>query len=121
MNYVELANRILSEHRISSPRNTTKTTETTEPLEAVLKGHSLELWSNSQGKLFLVADEEDVKAVMDRYGARRGEVYTAAEVRRIVTVTDPAAVAEIHEYKRRFEGKIRHLVDFRADLDKEQP
>ncbi len=44
---------------------------------------------------------------MKRFEARRGEIYTAVEVQRIVVVDDPEVVAEIHEWKRRFDGVIR--------------
>lgn len=81
-------------------------TPTVGSLEAALKGRSIELWSDAAGRLFLVADDEDVTAVTERYGARRGEVYTAGEMRRIVAVNDPKVVAEIHEWKRRFNGKV---------------
>jgi hypothetical protein len=80
-----------------------------EPLEAVLKGQTVELWSDSAERLFLVADEEDSTTAMDRYGARRGEVYTAAEAQRIVTVADPRVVREIHAWKRRFDGTVREF------------
>ena len=55
----------------------------------------------------LVADEEDSRLTMKRFEARRGEIYTAVEVQRIVVVDDPEVVAEIHEWKRRFDGVIR--------------
>jgi hypothetical protein len=84
----------------------TKQTES-EALERVLKGRAVELWSDSAGRLFLVTDEEDARLVMERFGAGRGEIYTVAEAQRIVGVNDPAMVAEIHEWKRRFEGAVR--------------
>ena len=80
-----------------------------ERLEAVLKGRTIELWSDAAGGLFLVADETDAKAAIDCHGARRGDVYTAAEARRIVAVGDPTVVAEIHEWKRRFDGVVREI------------
>ena len=75
---------------------------------STLTGQVVELWSTIAGRLFLVADEEDANGAMEYFGARRGEIYTAAEVQRIVVVNDPAVVAEIHEWKRRFNGTIRH-------------
>jgi len=81
-------------------------TETTESLEAVLKGQAIELWSTAAGSLFLVADQEDARLAMERFGTRRGEVYTAAEVRCIVAVADPAVVAEIHKWKREFDAVV---------------
>jgi hypothetical protein len=72
-------------------------------LESVLKGSAIELWSTAAGRLFLVADEAD---------ANRGETYTAAEAWRVVQVADPATVAEIHRWKRLFDGKVS---DFRRE------
>ena len=74
-----------------------------EPLEDVLKGLAIELWSDAAGCLFIVADEDDVR----RLGEPRGTVYTAAEMRRVVQIGDPATVLEIHEWKRRFNGRVR--------------
>lgn len=79
----------------------------TKPLEDVLRGRSIELWSTAAGRLFLVADEHDARLASERFGARRGEIYTVAEARRIVSVDDPSAVAEIHDWKRWFDGAIR--------------
>jgi hypothetical protein len=82
-----------------------------EPLENVLKGQAVELWSDSVGRLFIVADQEDAQAAMERFGARRGEIYTAAEARRIIAVKDPAVVAEIHDWKQRFDGVVGEFRD----------
>ena len=86
----------------------------TELLESLLKDRAIELWSDSAGRLFLVADEADARQAMERLGARRGEIYTAAEARRIVAVKDPEVVAEIHDWKQRFDGVVR---GFRAGDD----
>jgi len=80
-----------------------------ELLEAVLKGQAIELWSTAAGRLFLVADEADARQTMKRFGTRRGEIYTAAEARRIIAVKDPAVVAEIHDWKQRFEGVVQNF------------
>lgn len=80
-----------------------------EPAESVLKDRAIELWSTAAGRLFLVADEEDARRAKERFGARRGEIYTAVEARRIVAVGDPKVVAEIHDWKRRFDGIVREL------------
>jgi hypothetical protein len=81
-----------------------------EPLESFLKNRAIELWSTAAGRLFLVADEEDGRRTMERLGSRRGEIYTAVEARRIIAVKDAAVVAEIDQWKRRFDGAVR---DFR--------
>ena len=75
-------------------------------LEAVLKGFAVELWSDRSGRLFIVADEEDANRLMAD-GVGRGEIYTAAEARQVVQISDPGTVAEVHEWKRRFDGVIR--------------
>jgi hypothetical protein len=72
-------------------------------LEAVLRGRAIELWSDSAGGLFIVADEEDARLLSEP----RGNVYTAAELRRVVQIGDPAIVLEIHEWKRMFDGRVR--------------
>lgn len=74
-----------------------------ESLESVLKGQAVELWSTESGRLFIVADDKDAVAL----GEPRGIVYTAAEVRRIVRISDPVIIREIHEWKRQFNGCIR--------------
>ena len=74
-----------------------------EPLEGVLKGLAIELWSDRAGCLFIVADEDDAR----RLGEPRGTVYTAAELRRVVQIDDPATVLEIHEWKRTFDARLR--------------
>ena len=73
-------------------------------LESLLKGKAVELWSTSSGRLFIVADDEDAALVEQP----RGIVHTAAEVRRVVRIGDPAIVREIHEWKRQFNGCIRY-------------
>jgi hypothetical protein len=72
-------------------------------LESVLRGVAIELWSDAAGRLFIVADEGDAQ----RLGQPRGTVYTAAEMRRVVQIADPAIVLEIHEWKRTFNGRLR--------------
>ena len=73
-------------------------------LEDVLKGQAIELWSDALGERFwLVADDADAA----RLGEPRGTIYTAAEARRVVQIGDPATVAEVHAWKRKFEGVIR--------------
>jgi hypothetical protein len=81
--------------------------EETKKLEDVLKGRAVELWSTSTGTFYLVLDEDDAQQAMKRFGASRGEIYTVVEARRIVAVNDPVTVAEIHEWKRRFDGVVR--------------
>lgn len=77
-----------------------------ESLEAVLSGHAVELWSDSVGRLFMVADEADARRLLATSDAQRGEVYTADEVRRVCSIKDSAVVREIHNYKRMFNGIV---------------
>jgi hypothetical protein len=78
-----------------------------ETLEAVLAGKAVELWSDVNGRLFIVADEADAQFLMKSdTQVMRGEVYTAAELRRIIKIADPIAVAEVHRFKREFNSGI---------------
>jgi hypothetical protein len=79
------------------------------PLESSLRGRAIELWCDSAGKLFLVADEEDARRAMERFGVQRGQIYTAMEARRIIAVNDSAVVAEIHDWKQRFDSVVREV------------
>ncbi len=92
----ELAKTVLAEMQ-------TTPTEQSDSLESVLKGLAIELWSDAAGCLFIVADEDDAR----RLGEPRGTVYTAAEMRRVVQIGDPATVLEIHEWKRTFDARVR--------------
>ena len=92
--YLSIARRALE--RPKEPRQS-------EPLEDVLKGLAIELWSDAAGRLFIVADEDDAR----RLGEPRGTVYTATEMRRVAQIGDPATVLEIHEWKRVFNGRVR--------------
>jgi hypothetical protein len=103
VSYLDIARQVMRERQAPEPDQAVS-------LEAVLKGRSIELWSTAAGGLFLVADEEDAHLAIERFGARRGEIYSAAEARRIVAVKDPAIVAEIHDWKRRFDGVVRDFL-----------
>jgi hypothetical protein len=96
--YLKIAREIMRE------RQTAPTPEAAEPLEAVLKGQALELWSDALGERFwFVADEDDAVLL----GESRGNIYTAAEGRFVVQIADPGVVAEVHRWKRQFNGTIR--------------
>jgi hypothetical protein len=82
-----------------------------ERLDRILKGCAVELWSTTSGRLFLVADEADARQTMERFGPRRGEIYTAAEVQRIIAVDDAAVVTEIHDWKRGFDAVVQEFRD----------
>lgn len=78
--------------------------ETQKSREMVLKGRAFELWENALSEhLWLVADE----TAAARLPKPRGTVYTAAEARRIIALT--VVVAEIHEWKRRFDGVVKAI------------
>jgi hypothetical protein len=79
--------------------------ETSEirPLEEALKGRAVELYLADGDRLFIVADEADAA----KLGEPRGNVYTAAEVRRVIQIDDPGVVAEVHHWKRKFNATVR--------------
>jgi hypothetical protein len=110
-NYVEIARRVIQERAVKGETTMPMQPKYKRPesLESVLQGKAIELWSTAAGRLFLVASEEDARQAMERFGALRGEIYTAAEVRRIIGVNDPSVVAEIHDWKRRFDGAVRDV------------
>ncbi len=95
--YLKIARKVMRE-RQTAPRP-----ESGKPLEAVLKGQALELWSDVLAERFwLVADEDDAVLI----GEPRGTIYTAAEARRIVQIADPSVVAEVHRWKQQFNAKL---------------
>ena len=94
--YLRIARRALE--RPTEPRQSGS-------LADVVKGLAVELWSDVAGSLFIVADEEDAR----RLSEPRGTVYTAAELRRVVGIGDPAIVREIHEWKRALNGNVREV------------
>lgn len=104
VSYLDIARQVMGERQAPEPDQAVS-------LEAVLKRRAIELWSTAAGGLFLVADEEDARLAIERLGARRGEIYTAAESRRIIAVKDPALVAEIRDWKQRFDGVVREFRD----------
>ena len=96
--YLKIAREVMREREgLPSP-------ESAQPLEAVLRGQALELWSDALGERFwLVADEDDAVLL----GEPRGSIYTAAEARRVVQIADPSVVAEVHRWKREFNATVR--------------
>lgn len=76
-------------------------------LDSVLRDLVIELCSAENGRLFLVADDIAASRVLAQLGTRRGEIYIASEIRRINAMQDPALVAEVHKWKRRFDGTVR--------------
>jgi len=96
--YLRIAREVLRE------RQATPTPAATEPLDVVLQGRVLELWSDLLGERFwLVADENDAT----RLGEPRGSIYTAQEALRIIQIKDPSVVAEVHRWKRMFNATVR--------------
>ena len=84
------------------------------PLEEILKGHALEFYLADGELLFIVADEEDAAKLWEP----RGTIYTAAEVRHIIQVTDPSTVAEVHRWKRELNATV---LDFETPSDRRRP
>lgn len=73
-----------------------------ESLEAVLKGQAVELYLADGDRLFIVADEEDARLLVES----RGAIYTSAEVRLVIQIGDPSTVAEVHRWKRQFDATL---------------
>ena len=95
--YLDIARGIMRE------RQRTSRLDSSGPLEAALKGHALELWSDTFGERFwLVADEDDATVL----GEPRGTVYTAEEARKVVRIADPFVVAEVYRWKRTFNATV---------------
>ena len=70
-----------------------------------LKGQAVELWRDGE-RFFLVTDDEDARIAADRLGARRGEVWTGAEVEQVARLEDQAARDLVQRFKRDFEGHV---------------
>lgn len=111
MTYVEIARRVIQARAVPHLIPQPVIDKLTEPVEEALGGRTVELWSTAAGRLFLVADESDAVQAVERFGPHRGEIYTMAEARRIVAVKDPAVVAEIRDWKKRFDGVVREIAD----------
>ena len=109
--YLKIARQVMRD-RERPPRQLARESErqrpevSRTPLETVLNGRAVELWSTVAGTFFLVADEDDARQAFELFGAARGYVYTAAEARRIIAVNEPTVVAEIHEWKREFNARV---------------
>jgi hypothetical protein len=95
VSYLDIARRVMRERQEPEPDQAVS-------LEEVFKGVVVELYLVDGDRLFIVADEEDAVTL----NQPRGQVYTAAEARRIIAVNDPAVVAEIHEWKREFNARL---------------
>jgi hypothetical protein len=70
-----------------------------------LKGQAVELWREGH-RYFVVADEADAQETMRRLGARRGEVWTGAEIELVASIPDQASRDEIEAFKRQLDGCI---------------
>lgn len=98
--YLDIARRVMTEPQPPEPDQAVS-------LEAMLKGNAVGLSLVDGDRLFIVADEQDAATLKKP----RGQVYTAAEARRVIAVNDPEAVAEIHKWKRQFGGVVREFRD----------
>ena len=63
----------------------------------------MELWRDGR-RFFLVADEQDAKEAMQRFGAHRGEVWTGAELELVASIPDQAMRDELESFKRQLGG-----------------
>lgn len=77
---------------------------------ASLKGHAVELWRAGE-RFFIVCDESDARAVVERGIGSRGEVWTATEIERVATISDQSARDEVERWKRRFDGRLGEAED----------
>jgi hypothetical protein len=84
-----------------------------EPLASILKGRAIAMYCDLvKETIWLVSDDADAQ----RLSEPRGAVYTAAEIRELVRLTDPYTVREIHAWKRQFEGVIRSISGHARDI-----
>lgn len=81
----------IAEHALEAYR---RTTQLEPPLEQLLKGQAIELWSPITENIWLVADEEDAQHLMHP----RHVVYTAEEFRLLLKLP-PGTAAEVHAWK----------------------
>jgi hypothetical protein len=86
------------------PRLEAAPVEASSP-ELSLKGRAVELWRDGH-RFFIVADEEDVQEAMRRFSARRGEVWTPAEIELVGRIVDQHVRDEIAGFKRQFDGSL---------------
>lgn len=82
-----------------------------------LKGQTVELWRAGE-RFFVVADDEDARLAMERLGARRGEVWTGAEMEQVARLEDQAARDLIERFKRELDGRVTQV---RLDPERNDP
>lgn len=97
--------RLQTQGAVPEPQSRLTPTHPLEPIEAVLKGNAIELWSDLAGeRLWLVVDQADAV----RLGRLRGQFYTIAEAWMVCQIEDPAIVQEILQWKARFDAVPAH-------------
>ena len=70
-------------------------------------GRAIEVWADAAGgRVWIVTDEEDARAVVARRLGHRGETWTAAEIELVARITDPAIQTEVARWKRTLAGAI---------------
>jgi len=79
--------------------------QSTPQPEPSLKGQAVELWRDGD-RLFIVADEADAQAAMQRFSALRGEIWTRAEIELVERIPDQAICDEILRFKLDMDGKL---------------
>ncbi len=98
--YLDIARRILAEQGRAGGSIALRS----EPLESILKGRAIGLFSDLvRENLWIVADEQDAVLL----GEPRGRVYTAAEVRAVIAIKDLEVVKEVHHWKQTFNARLR--------------
>jgi hypothetical protein len=88
----------IAEHALEAYRRTARVDP---PLETLLKGLAIELWSPITHSIWLVADDEDAQRLMHP----RSEVYTAEEFRQLLKLPS-ATAAEVHTWKQSLSATI---------------
>ena len=77
-----------------------------KPLEEILKGCAIGLYSDLVGENFWICADENDAERLTMEGDKRGQIYAADEVRLVITIKDPAIVRQVHEFKRELDTQI---------------
>jgi len=79
-----------------------------------IKGGAVELW-RAGDRYFLVADDFDALALLAQGEAKRGEIWTAAEVEVVARINDQQMRDEVERWKRATNSRIRRgVIDLNA-------
>ena len=62
------------------------------------------MYDHAGGRVFIVADQEDAQEAIRRFGTRRGEVWTPAEIELVGRIEDQSIRDEVANFKRQLDG-----------------